>query len=49
MSRIVLIKLIIDLVMTILMFVEMAYYITGNRVHENVGVTLFGLFIAHII
>ncbi|QWU13128.1 DUF4405 domain-containing protein [Paenibacillus sophorae] len=49
MSRMVLIKLIIDLVMTILMFVEMAYYITGNRVHENVGVTLFGLFIAHII
>ncbi|MFD1774843.1 DUF4405 domain-containing protein [Paenibacillus rhizophilus] len=44
----VLIKLIIDLVMTILMLVEMAYYITGNRVHENVGVTLLGLFIAHI-
>lgn len=48
MSRKMLIKLVIDLVMTILMLVEMAYYITGNRVHENIGVTLFVLFIVHI-
>jgi len=36
-----------DLVMTILMLIAMAYYITGNMVHEVVGVVVFSLFIIH--
>lgn len=41
------IRLAIDLVMTVLMIVAMAYHITGNTVHELVGVFLFVLFIFH--
>lgn len=44
-----LIRLIIDLSMTVLMLVAMAYHITGNTIHELVGVLLFLLFIAHNI
>lgn len=40
-------KLANDLVMTILMIVAMAYCITGNMVHEVVGVVVFSLFIIH--
>jgi hypothetical protein len=40
-------KLVNDLVMTILMLVAMAYYITGNMVHEVVGVVVLSLFIIH--
>jgi hypothetical protein len=44
-----LIRLVIDLTMTILMLVAMAYQITGNTIHELVGVVLLLLFIAHNI
>jgi hypothetical protein len=44
-----LIRLVIDLSMTVLMLVAMAYQITGNTVHELVGVVLLLLFIAHNI
>jgi Domain of unknown function (DUF4405) len=42
-----LIRLVIDLSMTVLMLVAVAYQITGNTIHELVGVILFLLFIAH--
>jgi hypothetical protein len=42
-----LIRVIIDLAMTILMLVTMAYQITGNAIHELLGVLLFILFITH--
>lgn len=41
-------KLVIDLTMTILMLIEMAFYITGNTVHEILGVVVLVLFIIHI-
>lgn len=47
MNRNLLIRLFIDLSMTVLMLVAMAYHITGNAVHELVGVLLFVLFIVH--
>jgi Domain of unknown function (DUF4405) len=40
-------RLVIDLSMTILMLVAIAYQITGNTIHELVGVILFLLFITH--
>ncbi|MCS0673486.1 DUF4405 domain-containing protein [Cytobacillus firmus] len=43
------IRLVIDLSMTVLMLVAMAYQITGNTIHEVVGVILFFLFISHNI
>ena len=49
MNRNILIRLIIDLVMTVLMLVVMAYHVTGNTIHELVGVVLFILFIVHNI
>jgi hypothetical protein len=48
-NRNILIRLVIDLSMTVLMLVAMAYQITGNTIHEMVGVILFFLFIAHNI
>lgn len=36
-----------DLVMTVLMLIGMAYYITGNMVHEVIGVMVLILFIVH--
>jgi hypothetical protein len=48
-NRNMLIRLVIDLSMTVLMLVAMAYYITGNTIHELVGVLLFLLFITHNI
>ncbi|RCW41127.1 DUF4405 domain-containing protein [Paenibacillus prosopidis] len=48
MNRKMLFKLAVDLAMTILMLIEMAYYITGNTVHEFLGVIVFVLFIVHI-
>jgi Domain of unknown function (DUF4405) len=36
-----------DLVMTVLMLIAMAYYITGNMLHEFVGVVVLLLFIVH--
>jgi hypothetical protein len=46
-NRNMLIRLVIDLSMTVLMLIAMAYHITGNTIHELVGVLLFLLFIAH--
>ncbi|WP_424474927.1 DUF4405 domain-containing protein [Oceanobacillus kimchii] len=43
------IRLAIDLTMTILMLVAMAYRITGNTIHEVVGIFLFLLFVVHNI
>lgn len=40
-------KLIIDLVMTVLMLVAMAYRITGNTIHELAGVSIVVLFLIH--
>jgi hypothetical protein len=36
-----------DFIMTILMLIAMAYYITGNMIHEVVGVVVLVLFIVH--
>lgn len=47
MNKNMLIRLVIDLSMTVLMLVAMAYRITGNTIHELVGVVLFLLFIVH--
>jgi Domain of unknown function (DUF4405) len=40
-------RLVNDLVMTFLMLIAMAFYITGNMVHEVVGVVVLLLFIVH--
>ena len=42
-------KLAIDLAMTVFLLVAMACRITGNTVHELVGVSIFVLFIVHNI
>jgi hypothetical protein len=44
-----LIKLVIDSMMLVFMLLAMAYTITGNRIHEMLGVFLFVLFIVHNI
>ncbi|CAK8583611.1 hypothetical protein BMEGG_05848 [Priestia megaterium] len=49
MNRNILIRLVIDLAMTVLMLVVMAYHVTGNAIHELVGAVLFMLFIFHNI
>lgn len=49
MIRNMLIRLVIDLSMTVLMLVAMAYQITGNAMHELAGVLLCLLFITHNI
>ncbi|WP_160726098.1 DUF4405 domain-containing protein [Bacillus sp. USDA818B3_A] len=43
----VLFRLVNDFVMTVLMLIAMAYYITGNMVHEVIGVVVLLLFIVH--
>ena len=43
----VLFRLVNDLVMTVLMLIAMAYYITGNTIHEVVGVVVLLLFVVH--
>jgi len=48
-NRNILIRLVIDLAMTVLMLVVMAYHVTGNAIHELVGAVLFMLFIFHNI
>lgn len=40
-------RILIDITMTILFLVLMAYHVTGNSLHEWFGVTLFLLFIVH--
>ncbi|AZV43357.1 hypothetical protein BAOM_2748 [Peribacillus asahii] len=47
MNRKMLFRLVNDLVMTVLMLIAMAYYITGNMIHEVVGVVVLVLFIVH--
>lgn len=49
MNRKMLIKLAIDLFMTVLMMASMAYRLTGNAIHELLGVALLALFIVHNI
>lgn len=41
------IKILIDVTMTILFMIQMAYHITGNALHEWLGMLLFGLFVLH--
>lgn len=48
-NRNIAIRLAVDLTMTILMLVAMAYRITGNTIHEVVGGFLFLLFVIHNI
>lgn len=40
-------KIIVDIVMTVLILILMAYHITGNRLHEWLGIVFFILFIIH--
>ncbi|WP_391557238.1 DUF4405 domain-containing protein [Robertmurraya sp.] len=40
-------RLVNDLAMTVLMLLAMAYYLTGNTIHEFIGVTVFVQFIVH--
>ncbi|MGM7723091.1 DUF4405 domain-containing protein [Metabacillus sp. Hm71] len=47
MNRKMLFKLVNDLIMTVLMLIAMAYYITGTMIHEVVGVVVLVLFIVH--
>ncbi|MDO4283341.1 MAG: hypothetical protein Q4D02_06840 [Clostridia bacterium] len=42
-------RIFIDISMTILLLILMGYYITENKIHETLGITLFVLFIAHNI
>lgn len=49
MNRKMSIKLAIDLFMTVLMLAAMAYHLTGNTVHELLGISLLALFIVHNI
>jgi len=48
-NRKMLIKLAIDLFMAVLMLAAMAYHLTGNAIHELLGVSLLALFIVHNI
>lgn len=41
------VKVIIDIAMTVLFLILMAYHITGNLLHEWLGAVLYLLFIAH--
>ena len=40
-------RLSIDLIMMILILVQMAHHVTGNMLHELIGISLFVLFIIH--
>jgi hypothetical protein len=42
-------KVILDIVMTIMLMTQMAYHVTGDRVHMFIGAMLLSLFIAHNI
>ena len=42
-------KMVIDVIMTILMLFLMAYHITGRQAHEVMGIILFCLFMVHHI
>lgn len=49
MKQMRLLKIVVDIAMTILFLVMMAYHVTGNTLHEWLGVMLFVLFILHHI
>ena len=49
MKQVRLLKIAVDIAMTILFLVMMAYHVTGNILHEWLGVMLFVLFILHHI
>lgn len=40
-------KLVVDMIMTILLFLLMAYLLVGETVHEWMGLAMFILFIFH--
>ena len=40
-------KYLVDVTMVVLFLMQMAYHITGNRLHEWLGILLFALFILH--
>lgn len=40
-------RIVIDITMTIILIILMGYYITDNKIHEILGITLFVLFIVH--
>lgn len=43
------VKISVDVIMTVLFLAQMAYHLTGNNLHEWLGTTLFALFILHHI
>lgn len=43
------IKIIVDIIMTLLFFILMAYHFTGDAIHEYLGFSLFIFFILHHI
>jgi hypothetical protein len=49
MNRHLVVKLIIDLIMTVLLLCAYAYRIIGDAAHEWIGVSVFSLFIIHNI
>lgn len=49
MKRKPIVRLAVDTIMTVLFFIMMAYHMTGNTVHELLGIFLFALFIIHNI
>ncbi|MCM1008431.1 MAG: DUF4405 domain-containing protein [Ruminococcus flavefaciens] len=48
-NNINLLKIATDVIMTVLFLCMMAYHITGNKLHEWLGIILFALFILHHI
>ncbi|MEN6410969.1 MAG: DUF4405 domain-containing protein [Anaerolineaceae bacterium] len=47
MNRKMLVRLVIDLVMTILILLAFAYQLTGNTAHELIGMVIIALFLTH--
>lgn len=47
MKPITMIKVFVDILMTAMILVQMAYHFTDNKIHEWLGVSLFTLFILH--
>jgi hypothetical protein len=43
------VKIIVDIIMTIVLLIQMAYHLIGELAHEWIGVGMFILFIAHHI
>lgn len=49
MNRKLILKLTLDVIMTVLMLVLFAYPVTGNLIHEVIGIVLFALFALHLV